>query len=284
MAKFEYKGADVGNLITPGGSTVPGFDGLVYTAISNYTTELPLKFNLEQGVTDISTLMTTKFVEFTATGPSQYEVPGDFNKIRALVIGGGGGGAGGGGCGVSGSGQPQSRQSGGPGGHGRHGGFIYLTDTVLSGGRTIQYLVGAAGGSGGGGQNVGNTGQANSQPGQPGQAGGAGQVSSISFGNVQVVAPTSNSAPGGPGGPGTGTPGGANILVGTNPYVPTTNGGSNFLIDGDDATAIPGAINPLSFKSTYGYGGDGGGRQPDGDGYRGQDGTPGYIRIYLLKD
>ena len=296
MAKFEYKGVDVQNLITPGGSTVSGFDGLLYTPItSNYNSERPLPFNLEQGVTDISTLMTTKYVEFTAAGVAgSYPVPTDYNKIRAVVIGGGGGGAGGGGCGVSGSGQPQSRQSGGPGGQGRHGGFLFMSDVTLSSNnRTIQYLVGAAGTGGGGGQNTGNTGQVNAQSGQTGGVGNAGQYSTLVFqaasGPVQIQVPTSNVAPGGPGGPGSTTPAGATVNLGTNVIPHAVFAGNqlgNWAFDGDDTVVLISSINNFNYRGTsgYGYGGDGGGRQPNGDGYAGQDGTPGYIRIYLLRD
>ena len=284
MSNFEYKGVDVQKLIVSGTSSLTGFSPFTYDVASNFATERPLPFNFEQGATDVSTLMDASFVEFITAGAASYDVPGDFNKIRAVLIGGGGGGGGGGGCGVSGSGESQSRQSGGPGGQGKHGGFVYLTDTVLSSGRTIQYLVGSGGQGGGGGQNVGNTGQVNSQPGQPGNPGGSGQVSRIIYGPITVEAPTSNAAPGGPGGPGTDTPGGGNINQGSNPTVPTSNIGSNFLIDGDDATSIPGSINPIGYRSTYGNKGEGGSRQPNGDGDPGNDGQKGYIRIYLLKD
>ncbi len=281
MAKYLFKGTDINNLIVTGGTAVNNFaPSISYTPASPYSTERPLELGFKQNGTDISTIMNAKFIEYTTVNTvSTYDVPTDYNSFRAVLEGGGGGGGGGGGCGWSGS--PQDRQSADPGAPGSNGGFVYVADTTFSN-RTITYFVGAGGGAGGGGQSEGSPGQASSQPGQDGGPGQFGQRTYINFttpdANYTVLANAGARGNGGQGGP---APGNANteaVQFVTNSY-PSIS----FSTDGNQqATAIPSAINPISYKSTYSYLGNGGSGGP-GDGAPGGGGQRGYIRLYLLK-
>jgi hypothetical protein len=65
-------------------------------------------------------------------------------------------------------------------------------------------------------------------------------------------------------------------------------GSVTFNIDGNQqTTAIPGTINPLSYKSSYSLnagGGNAGTQSDPGPGNSGGTGQRGFIRLYLLKD
>jgi hypothetical protein len=280
MANFKYKDTPINDLIETGSTQLAGFVPIAYTTASPFSTERPLPFNYTQQTTQINSLMNAKVYDLPTT-PGQYQVPTNYTKIRAVLEGGGGGGGGGGGCGVSGSGQPQSRQGGDGGARGANGGFTFVTDTAITQ-RAITFVVGAGGTGGGGGSAKGTVGQTTSQPGDDGGDGGAGQTSYITINGTTLYANAGTGGNGGQGGPNPGSSSTPGVTQLQNP------GSVTFNIDGNQqTTAIPGTINPLSYKSSYSLnagGGNAGTQSDPGPGNSGGTGQRGFIRLYLLKD
>jgi hypothetical protein len=172
-----------------------------------------------------------------------------------------------------------SRRASGPGGSGRNGGFVYVSDTVL-GSNVINFSVGNGGAGGGGAPDGGDLDQATPQSTNPGGDGQAGNVSTITFitgGSPYTV--TANAGNGGKGG-GPATGGSPTVTQVTNPYTPI------YSTDGEQQTvSIPVNVNPSAYFVSYsGHGNGGADNNPGpGQGDDGGTGMPGYIRLYLLK-
>jgi hypothetical protein len=278
---YKFKGTNITDLITaaPGSTTLTGYSGFPPYQSNVYSTERPLPFNMrqQQGTTQVqvSNSMNAKFVELSGSG--QYQVPSDYNVIRAVLEGGGGGGGGGASCGVTGGG---SRKTSGPGGRGRNGGFVYVSDTPINPG-PIAYSVGNGGAGGGGAPDGGNLDQTTEQSTNPGGDGQAGNTSTITFTTsgteYTVRANTGNGGQGG--GPLTG--GTPIVTPAPNNYTPIISTDA----EAQQISNIPANVNPISHLSAYsGYGSGGSDNNPGpGQGSPGGAGMGGYIRLYLLK-
>jgi hypothetical protein len=281
MAKYKYKGTDIGNLISSGSTSLTNYTGFPTYVSNTYSTEkpLPFKFNFKNpsnNYVDVSTLMDAKSQDYSS-GSSLLTIPTDYNAFRAIIIGGGGGGGGGGGCGWKTDKSRSSAQDGGSGGDGK---FIMIENTTpITSPTTISYSVGGGGafGTGGGDRDKGDAGD-NYGPGGKGNKGYAGNASYITAtidGTEYTI--YANGGKGGNGGD-AGGPGSAQGESGNPaPSSPNTYGSIK-----DYSASIPTDVNPLNYNSNIGDGGGGGGGGL-GNGSPGGTGKPGYIRIYLLK-
>lgn len=283
MSKYSYKGTNISTLIVSGTNTVTNYTEFpAYQSASNYSIERPLPFGFNTPTGNINTLFNATYVQLSTVGSRSYNVPADFNSIRAVIMGGGGGGGGGAGCGWNMAGV---RYGGSGGESGNDGSITIISSEVSLTSNTISYVVGARGTGGSGG---GKKSTANSGSGGDGTPGNAGGFSSITINGVTVYA---NGGSGGRNGnagnansPGTGFSGSTSPAPSqTNTYTPV-------------ATSLDSNMNPLSYLSTYSDNGSGGsgsntdlsvpiadGPSSGGTANGGNSGQQGYIHLYLLK-
>jgi len=242
------------------GQTIPGYKqaGVAIPAglIANVAIEATNTGYKTSG-TDLGITYCAKYIEYLSAGGSAGSINVSNYSSCTIVMCGGGGGGGGGGIG------PAIIAS--PGNGGGAGGINIIQKIPLGGVSSINYSVGNGGTGGAGARAPGN--------GTDGRPGNSTQVS---------ISSTSYIANGGSGG----------IVGGSNPGVPgtitpatqnfttaTLNGG----LAGGTVTYDSNTNRAIQVVGTnYGQGGSGGNKRPIGPSANpGNNGSPGYLRVYL---
>lgn len=295
MTNYKVGGISVSDLIASG-STTTATSGAFFTGTnttiaynpSNKPFENPTEFGFKKNNTDIANSIQSTYKDYTSsTTLNSADISGWCTQLRIVAIGGGGGGGGGGGdpggsIGVSGSG-------------GGGGGLAAAYINVATYGPPYVLTIGS-GGAGGAAQYTPNS------PGNPGSDGG---ITSVKYGtNTEII--TANGGNGGNGGTDpnstTNTTAGVNggngtILAAIGTKYTETGNSSNTANDGGPSqggtnnygNSVPIlANNSTSNTNSWqtpgkGQGGIGGINSGNSNGYAGQNGGGGFVRIYFIK-
>ena len=318
MANYKVNDIPISDLIESGGETDTNTQK--YTILNTplkyisttYAFEKPSLFNFKFNDVDIANSMVATYTNYTVnTTLNSTDIPNWCNQLRIIVIGGGGGGGGGSGdpggwssqdVGVSGSGggggglvagiinistyaPPYSIVVGTGGAGGANQGTAEAAGNGGSAGNTSSFkyatnttIMSANGGSGG----LGGTDPNSSTNTQNGVSGGTGSA------NITVNSTI-------PGNASNGSGNGSAYNITNNPYGGPSQGGTvnygtnipqiatNLALTTAASIERPEISNWNTAIAGYGQGGMGGINASNSNGYAGQPGGGGLVRVYFIK-
>jgi hypothetical protein len=281
---YLFKGINITNLTTSGGTSVPGFIGFPTQPTTNVqpqytstvTNPFPLNYIYNSNTKDVANYCTA----YTTTLSSSGTINMPLNSITYKHIsayGWGGGGGGGGGGGIVKDGNAYNAGGGAGGGSGNYAGIVQVPITGA-----INYTVGG-GGTGGGGGTSNDTLGKNAGDGTAGKAGGS---STLNVAGTTIL--TANGGSGGNGGNGanTGTIPYKSGTSGSTPGTPASNV-SNTVGNQRTTTTPSSPYTAWPQQTSGGAGGGGSAAQNTSPGpfksaTSGGAGAAGYLQIYFL--